>query len=201
MTRPWVLPGSNCQNELPKEDTKVSERKTAAVDDFATIKEALERIKKEEKEAQERAAKESEPVPEMDYSCNGVEVNLANSCADIYPDCEISEAYKEHQEYIKQAEAAGTYINDKVIEDALKILARRELEEAYKKQPQDIYDARWNNTSEEDLAHKIYKSKYQWKLPPLVNHSLSCICQQCQDKRKVRGCSCEMCYGRRNDLT
>src|SRR5678809_717221 len=174
MTRPWTLPGvieklakdlnitpeqaagvvGNCQNELPIEETKVSERKTAAVDDFATIKEALERIQKEEKEAQERAAKESEPVPEMDYSCNGVEVNLANSCADIYPDCEISEAYKEHQEYIKQAEAAGTYITDKVIEDALKILARRELGEAYKK-----------------------------------------------DKRKVRGCSCEMCYGRHRDLT
>jgi len=132
MTRPWTLPGvieklakdlnitpeqaagvvGNCQNELPIEETKVSERKTAAVDDFATIKEALERIQKEEKEAQERAAKESEPVPEMDYSCNGVEVNLANSCADIYPDCEISEAYKEHQEYLKQAQAAGTYMHN-----------------------------------------------------------------------------------------
>ena len=120
MTRPWVLPRSDCQNELPKEETKVSERKTAAVDDFATIKEALERIKKEEKEAQERAAKESEPVQEMDYSCGGTEVNLANSCADIYPDCEISEAYKEHQEYLRQAEAAGTYMNihDKLLNES-----------------------------------------------------------------------------------
>jgi hypothetical protein len=77
MSRPWTLPGAEYRKEI-----KVSN--TPAVDDFATIKANMERIKREEcvPQTETAPAKVTETDGDgivWDYGCNGTSVEPHDS--------------------------------------------------------------------------------------------------------------------------
>lgn len=101
MARPWTLPGA----EQEKGDIKMNER-TSAVDDFDIIRANIERIKKEQEQAQNSQSdqqKTSEDwydygcgmrgADEVDYSCNGTDISslVVNN---ICPDTDTCPEYK-----------------------------------------------------------------------------------------------------------